>query len=265
MSGSDGDAGLVDGPHSVEGADVLNGVALDDHKVGKLGGLEGANLVTEADGAGGNGGEHADDVKWGKVASFDEDLGEVGKIVAVVPGAVDGVGGEADGDAELNQAAGELPAGKNGPDAGGLGLVGSLDGGFGSGGGGGGGAALVNERAKGVGGDVCEGALGGHAAGDVFVEGVATAGEVVPRDVLKGVDACFDGAGDALSAVGVGCNAPAEAVGVLDDGLELLNGVLGAADDAAGGHAAAGGADFDEVGVLLDEAADGGAGLIGGV
>ena len=61
---------------------------------------------------------------------------------------------------------------------------------------------------------------------------------------------------DALRSVGVGGDLAAEAVRVGDDGLHLFEGVLAGLGVVAFGEDAAGGADLDEVGAVLDVLAD---------
>ena len=74
--------------------------------------------------------------------------------------------------------------------------------------------------------------------------------------MLDGVDAGLGGPEDALRSVGVGGDFAAEAVGVGDDGLHLFEGVLAGLRIVALGEDAAGGADLDEVGAVLDVLAD---------
>ena len=80
-------------------------------------------------------------------------------------------------------------------------------------------------------------------------------GDIVGIDVgavLDGIDAGIGGEEDALRAVGVGGYFAAEAVGIGDQGLELVEAVLAGLRIVALGKHAAGGADLDEIGAVLD-------------
>ena len=70
--------------------------------------------------------------------------------------------------------------------------------------------------------------------------------------MLDGVDAGLGGPENALRAVGVRGHLAAQPVGVGDDGLHLFERVLRGLGIVALGEHAAGGADLDEVGAVLD-------------
>ncbi len=75
--------------------------------------------------------------------------------------------------------------------------------------------------------------------------------------VLDAIDASLDGDADALDAVGMGGDAAAQAVGLLDAGAELVDRELGGEGVGSGRHVAAGGHDLDPVGAGLHAFADG--------
>ena len=87
--------------------------------------------------------------------------------------------------------------------------------------------------------------------GDAFVVDQAA--------VLDGIDAGADGILDRLRAVSVGGDFAAEFVSLFGDGLHFLERVLRRAGLIAFAEDAAGGADLDEVGAVLDGFADFGA------
>ena len=83
--------------------------------------------------------------------------------------------------------------------------------------------------------------------------------------MFDGIDAGADGPFGSFGTMGVGGGFFAHAVGLVDEGVHFLLGELRGVDVVVEGHNAAGSADFDDVGTVLDVPADGGAHGIGTV
>ena len=216
-------------------ADIDGGVAGDGDHIGEFAGGEGAEAVGDAEEFGVDAGGGFEGVE--RLHAVVDEEAELAGVAAV--GVDAGVGAEGDFD----------PGGDGAAD-------GEVDGIEGE-------AAFADDAGvKTPAGDAFADAFCGHEGGDVvgaFGDHQLQGFVVEERAVFDRVNAGADGAFGTFGAVGVSGGFLTHAVGLVDQGVHFFLRELGGVDVVVKGHNAAGGANLDDVGTVLDVPADSGA------